>query len=54
METQIPVRAPFIVPVTLQSYARLTGDDLLLVEGPEYMKIWSTAQWRVANEHSTE
>lgn len=54
LETQILARAPFIVPVTLQSYARLTGDDLLLVEGPEYMEIWSAAQWRVANGHSTE
>lgn len=53
-ETQISARAPFIVPVTLQSYAHLTGDDLLLVDGPEYMEIWSTAQWRAGTGLSTE
>jgi DNA-binding transcriptional regulator/RsmH inhibitor MraZ len=54
LEAQISVRAPFIVPVTLQSYARLTGDDLLLVEGPEYVEIWSATQWRVANGHRAD
>lgn len=41
-ETWISSTAPFIVPVTLQSYAGLTGDDVLLVESSEYMELWST------------
>lgn len=40
-EAKISRSEPFIVPITLASYGRLTGDDLLVVEGPEYMELWA-------------
>lgn len=40
-EAKISHSEPFIVPVTLTSYGRLTGDDLLVVEEPEYMELWA-------------
>lgn len=38
---------PLIVPATLELYARLTGDDLLIVKNSDYMEIW--ARDRLAN-----
>lgn len=40
-ETKISRSEPFIVPVTLVSYGRLTGKDMLVVEGHEYMELWA-------------
>lgn len=40
-EATISQTDPFMVPVTLESYACLTGNDLLVVESPDYMELWA-------------
>lgn len=40
-ETYIPRTEPMIVTVTLESYARLTGDDVLVVQNAGYMELWA-------------
>lgn len=39
---------PLIIPRTLELYAGLTGDDLLIVKDSDYMEIW--ARDRLPNE----
>lgn len=39
--TPLEASCPFVIPVTLQSYARLTGDDVLIVFEDDYAEIWS-------------
>jgi len=41
LEVKISHSEPFIVPVTLASYGRLSGDDVLVVKGPECMELWA-------------
>ena len=40
-EAKISLSEPFLIPIMLASYGRLTGDDFLVVEGPEYMELWA-------------
>lgn len=47
-EATLPRSEPLIVPGTLELYAGLTGDDLLIVKDSGYMEIW--ARDRLANE----
>jgi hypothetical protein len=39
-ETYIPRSEPIVITVTLKSYAKLTGDDLLVVKSRDYMELW--------------
>jgi hypothetical protein len=32
---------PFVIPVTLQSYAHLSGDDVLIIFEEDYAELWS-------------
>ncbi len=39
--TPLEASCPCVIPITLQSYARLTGDDVLIVFEGDYAEIWS-------------
>lgn len=43
-ETYISRSEPMIVTVALESYARLTGDDVLVVQNAGYMELWAKAR----------
>lgn len=40
-ETYIPRSEPMVLTVTLQSYAGLTGNDLLVVHSSDCMELWA-------------